>query len=659
MGNSTTPGLSDVGPSGKDGPVTGEREPWETDHPLPQVSEEQWRASVDAVLARRRGDLDADQRAELFRRVLTTTTDDGIVLQPLYRAPDVDVDAGLPGEPPFVRGRLAHGAVPSGWDVRQRVTLGPSTQATNNDILAELANGATSIWLDLDGQAPSTDLLDSVLADVSLDLAPVALAPGPAATEAASAMLDLLRRRELSPDDVTGALGFDPLGRFAASGGVEDAEIGLAAAAQVAHAAHESFPGVAALVADGAIYHGAGASEADEVACALGTGTAYLRTLVTAGLDVDAALSQIEVRLSATDNQFLTIAKLRAARRVFARVAEVAGASSAAAAQRQHVVSSRAMLTRYDAWVNLLRTTVAGFAAGVGGADSVTIEPHDLLLRSEATSAEDAALSTRLARNVQAILIEESHAARVIDPAGGSWFVERLTDQLAHRAWQRFGELEAAGGMAAALERGLPQQWVATTRAARADRVAHRTQPITGVSEFPNLADAAPPTPDLSSGPTPFPALAPHSYAEGFERLRDRAAAHAEVTGSPPSVFLATIGPLAEHSARATFTANLFAAGGIASVNPGPQTPDTVAEAFAASGASLACICGSDSRYDEQGQAVAAALASAGPARLYLAGNPRGLRDDLDAAGVAEYVVAGGDAIDLLDRALTVSGVQS
>lgn len=638
--------------------MTGEREPWESDSPLPQVTVEQWRSSVDAVLARRRGDLDAEELARLFRRVLTSTTDDGIVLQPLYRADDAPDDPGLPGQRPFVRGTRPSGPTPSGWDVRQRVTLGPDPRETNLAVLAELTNGATSVWLDLDGQAPSTDVLDTVLAGVHLDLAPVVMAPGPAATDAAAAMLELWRRREVRAAEVRGTLGFDPLGRFAASGGVEDAAIGLAAAAQVAREAHDSFPGVATFVADGSGYHDAGASEADELALALATSTAYLRTLVTSGLKVDAALSQVEVRLAATDNQFLTIAKLRAARRLFARVAEVAGAAPEAAAQRQHVVSSRAMLTRYDPWVNLLRTTVAGFAAGVGGADAVTIDPHDLLLRAEEATGADTALTTRLARNVQSILIEESHLARVIDPAGGSWFVERLSDDLAIRAWARFQQIEAEGGLAAALEAGLPQEWVAGTRDSRADRVARRHQPITGVSEYPNLSDSAPARPDLSTGPTPFPAVTPHFYAEPFERLRDRSAAQANASGSAPTLFLATIGPLAEHTARASFTTNLFAAGGIAAVNRGTVTVDTVAEAFTASGASLACICGSDKRYAEEAVAVAEALSEAGPTRLYLAGNPGDLRDSLDAAGVAEYVVAGGDAVALLDRALTTAGVQ-
>ena len=616
---------------------------------------EQWRTSVDAILARGRGELSSEERERLFGKVLTTPTDDGIVLQPLYRAEDSPGDPGLPGRAPFLRGRTAAGPVPSGWDVRQRVRLQPSAPATNAAVLTELENGSTSIWLDADGQAPTVDALDAALSGVYLELVPIALAPGPVATDVASAMLALWSRRDVPADEARGTLGFDPVGRAAISGGVEDPQIGLATAAEVALDVRDRFPRVGTLVADGTIYHDAGAADADELALTLATALTYLRTLHSAGMSLDDAATAIGLRLAVSDNQFLSIAKLRASRRMWARVTQVAGMSDAARGARVHAVTSRAMLTRYDPWVNLLRTTVAGFAAGVGGADAVTVHPHDALVGEDGSNG---AAGTRLARNVQTILIEESHLARVIDPAGGSWFVEKLTDDLARRAWERFTALERDGGVVVGLESGLVQRWLADTNARRADRVAHRRQPITGVSEFPNLADQAPPQHHRQVVPSPFPAVTPHFYAEQFERLRDRAAAAAAQSGQAPTVFLATLGPPAEHTARATFCTNLFAAGGIAASTAGTVTADSVADAFSDSGARLACICGTNERYAHEGVAVATALAAAGPARLYLAGAPGGLRADLEAAGVAEFVVAGDDAVALLDRALTAVGVQ-
>jgi methylmalonyl-CoA mutase len=607
---------------------------------FPSTTAEQWRASVDAVLGRGK-DLTPDRLDRLFARVLTTPTDDGLVLQPLYTAASATtLPESLPGQQPFVRAASAAGPQPVGWDVRARVA---ATDADANAVVRdELTHGATSVWLDLRGLPVAADTLDGLLAGVHLEMVPLVLqADDPGAT--ARAVQALWARRDLAPADVRGCLGFDPLGRAALAGSTAAVDTELAQAVQAAAEMAAGGRAVRALVADATPYHDAGASEADEVAVALATGVGYVRALVDAGLDVDTALAQVEFRLAATDVQFPTIAKLRAARRAWARVAQVWGGGERAGAAWQHAVTSRAMLTRHDVWTNLLRGTVAAFAAGVGGADAVTVLPHDQRCQPAAGHGD---LARRLARNTQTILVEESHLGRVIDPAGGSWFVEDLTRALAQRAWERFGQIEAAGGMAAALDSGLVAGWLEHTRAARTERVARRSQPITGVSEFPTLDEEVPPEPEPQVKPGGA-ALRLHPYAEPFERLRDRAAALGE-----PTVFLAALGPLAEHTARATFTTNLFAAGGIRAVDAGTVSAADVAAAFAASGARLACVVGSNDRYAAEAVEVAGALAAAQPSRLYLAGDPGELRADLDAAGVDDYVVAGGDAVALLAAAL-------
>jgi methylmalonyl-CoA mutase len=421
--------------------VTADREPWQTDTPLDPVSEEQWRASVNTVLARRRGNLAADELDRLFQKVLTTTTDDGIVLQPLYRADDQRLDPGLPGQNAFVRGVSADGPTPDGWDVRQRVVVSADVAVARAGALAELERGATSLWLDLGDQPPSTDLLDSVLADVQLGLAAVVLASSrPIA--AAEALLDLWRRRDVPDASATGCLGLDPLGRYAASGGTTDVDADLSAATDLAQRA--ALPRARALVADASpsTTTPEPARRTNRVALVTATLTDYLRALVAAGLDVDPP----SPGRGAAGRQRQPVRDHREAagrtRRLVARVAEVAVRPASTAAPPQHAVTSRAMLTRYDPWVNLLRTTVAGFAAGVGGADAVTVDPHDLLLR-DGRAAGARHRSQHPARAQRAdILVEESHLARVIDPAGGSWFVEQLTDDLARRAWERFGEIE-------------------------------------------------------------------------------------------------------------------------------------------------------------------------------------------------------------------------
>jgi methylmalonyl-CoA mutase len=344
-------------------------------------------------------------------------------------------------------------------------------------------------------------------------------------------------------------------------------------------------------------------------------------------------MAAVEFRYSASADQFTTIAALRAARRLWDRVGEVSGASAEVRGQRQHAVTSSVMTTRRDPWVNMLRTTVACFAAGVGGADVVTVQPFDAAL-----GLPDA-FSRRIARNTQNLLVEEGHLARVLDPAGGSWYVESLTDSLARAAWDWFTEIERAGGLAAALDSGLVAERIGAAWAERTERLAHRTDPITGVSEFPNLAEKLP-SREPSAEPVPSGGLPRVRAAQAFEELRD---------ARPGSkVYLATIGPIAKHTARASFAGNLFQAGGL-------ETPsgDGV-EGFADAGTTVACICGTDKDYAESAAALAKDLRDAGATSVWLAGKP-----DLEVDGVDGYVFAGCDALDVLRTVHEQLGGQS
>ncbi|TQE20534.1 methylmalonyl-CoA mutase family protein, partial [Streptomyces ipomoeae] len=370
-----------------------------------------------------------------------------------------------------------------------------------------------------------------------------------------------------------------------------------------------------------------------ELGCSLATGVSYLRELTAAGLSVEQACGQLEFRYAATDDQFLTIAKLRAARRLWARVAEVCGAP-ASGAQIQHVVTSPVMMARRDPWVNMLRTTVAALAAGVGGADSVTVLPFD-----DALGLPNA-FARRIARNTSTILIEESHLSRVIDPAGGSWYVERLTDELAQAAWAQFQWIERMGGQAAALRDGYLGPDLANTWAARTNKLAKRREPITGVSEFPHLHEKP-----VERAPAPQPpsgGLPQVRRDDAYEVLRARSDAHLTATGARPRIFLAALGPAAAHTARLTFASNLFQAGGIEPVTEGT---------FEESGAREVCLCSSDTLYEEQAESVAGALRAAGAEHVTLAGRPASY------AGVDSYVFAGCDAVAVLSAALDRMGV--
>lgn len=601
---------------------------------FPDATHEQWQRLVEGVLRKSGKDVSGPAAEE----ALSTALEDGLSTRPLYTAREAAPDVGYPGFAPFVRGGTAAGSAATGWDVRQRHAA-TDPAGSNETVLADLENGVTSLWLGVGPGALPVSGIARALDGVYLDLAPVALDAGAAYEPAARELFRLYEERGVPKDAARGTLGADPLGHEARTG----ERLDPAAAIELARLCGREYPNLRALTVDALPYHEAGGSAGQELGASLATAVAYLRELTEAGLSVEAACAQLEFRYAATADQFLTIAKMRAARRLWARVAEVCGAPDAGA-QRQHAVTSPVMMTRRDPWVNMLRTTVACLGAGVGGADSVTVLPFDHSL-----GLPDA-FARRIARNTSTILLEESHLARVIDPAGGSWYVERLTDELAHAGWEFFQEIERAGGQAAALRAGLIGERLAATWAKRSEKLAKRREPITGVSEFPNLTERpvereTPPV-EASGG------LPRVRRDEAYEALRSRSDAHLDSTGARPRVFIAALGPAAAHTARASFASNLFQAGGIEAVHD-PVTVDatTAADAFKASGAAVACLCSSDALYEEQADAVADALKSAGAQRVFLAGRPAAY------TAVDAYVFAGCDAVSVLSSTLDHMGV--
>ncbi|MFE6740784.1 methylmalonyl-CoA mutase family protein [Streptomyces tubercidicus] len=613
---------------------------------FPDADRAQWQRLVEGVL-RKSGVTEATGPAA--EDVLSTDLQDGIRVRPLYTAEDGTTALGHPGFPPFVRAGRPEGTTVAGWDVRQR-QVHTDPQRANEAILADLENGVTSLWLTVgDGGVPVAGL-EQALRGVYLDLAAVVLDAGADFAAAAEELLRLYAASGAPLREAAGCLGADPLGLLARTGDDAKLRLQLESAARMAERCAADAPGVRALAVDALPYHEAGGSAAEELGTSLATGVAYLRQLTGAGLGIDDACRQLEFRYAATADQFLTIAKLRAARRLWARVAEVCGASPAASAQRQHAVTSTVMMTRRDPWVNMLRTTVAGLSAGVGGADAVTVLPFDAAL-----GLPDA-FARRIARNTQSVLLDESHLSKVIDPAGGSWYVESLTEELAGAAWAWFQEIERAGGQATALRSGMIADRLAATWERRTEDLAHRREPVTGVSEFPHLAE---PPVHREPAPTPIGGGLPRVRRDdAYERLRSRSDAHLAAHDARPKVFLAALGPVATHTARVAFAANLFQAGGIETVQePATVDAESVAEAFARSGARIACLCASDAVYGEQAVAVAATLKSAGALRVHLAGKPGERRDEFAAAGVDSFVFTGCDAVEVLSSALDVMEV--
>ena len=586
---------------------------------------EGWRRAVETAL-----------KGADFEKRLVSKTADGLRIEPLYPA------AAAVAQPVRATGP---------WRLSQRVDH-PDLAAAADQALVDLEGGADALSLVL-ADAPaargfgieiaSVENLDAVLKGVMLPLIALRLDAGPSGLAIAKLLKALVERRGDDPAELDIDLGLDPIGLFAATGeGPSNWQAPLAEAVE----AFSVYRGRVVL-ADGRPYHDAGAGEAQELAAVLATGVAYLRALEAEGQGLDRARRALSVLLAADANEFLTIAKFRAIRRLWARVEQGCGLD--ARPLRVHAETAWRMMTRRDPFVNILRTSMAVASAGLGGADSVTALPYTLAL-----GLPDA-FARRVVRNSQIILVEESSLAKVSDPAAGAGGFEALTEALTEEAWRLFQEIESEGGIAASLEAGKLQARIAEVRDTRARKVATRGEPLTGASQFPFLAEKPVAVLDARAKPARprgEHALVAHRLAEPFEALRDASDAQLDETGRRPSVFLANLGPVAVHNARSTFAANAFAAGGIEALgNEGFTEAGAAAEAFAASGAKIACICSSDALYETQAAATAKALGKAGASAVYLAGKPSALIETLKQAGINDFLYAGCDLPAFLSEA--------
>ncbi len=610
---------------------------------FPPTNEAEWRRLVEAAL-----------KGASFDKRLVSQTYDGLRIEPLYpRAADAKPVAGRnPGAP---------------WTVMQRVDH-PDPKAANAQALEDLKSGATGLTLVFAGSlnangygldaTPETlaHLLDGVALDAGITIDfNLSLATRTAVQHFAA----FVKSRELDPAAVDMRASINPIGGLAATGSSPRpwSELSKAVATAILNLAEQGFRGPFA-VADGRIIHNAGGSEAQELAFAIAAAVDCLRALEAGSVPLDTARSMIYFRLAADDDQFLTIAKFRAIRKLWARVEQACGLAPKPATVAAE--TAWRMMTKRDPYVNMLRTTIAITAAGLGGADNIAALPH-----TAAIGLPDA-FARRVARNTQLILLEESNLAKVADPAAGSGALEDLTAKLCAAAWTLFQNYDKAGGAWAALEQGLVQRDVASVRAKRQAAAARRKDAITGASDYPNLhedaarvldvAPAATPTEDAAAVTAePLPSI---RLAEPYEVLRDKSDAILKATGARLKVFLANLGKISDFTARAMFAKNFYEAGGIETLsNDGFKDQAEMIAAFKASGAKLTCLCSSDKGYEAQAADAAKALTAAG-AIVHLAGRPGELEARLLAAGVKTFIFVGCDVVSTLQAAHDILGVK-
>ncbi len=669
---------------------------------FPNPSLETWRKLVDRDLA------GAPFEKKLVKKIA------GVDVRPLYVKVDAVDGTGLPGFAPFTRGDWALGGAEMGWDVRAEI-VHAEPEAAAKSILEQLNGEASSLFLVLDRAARAgssehgaqgaaienlAELEKVFPQEVMIDKIGLAFDAGATALPVAAGVVALANKRRVNPSALAGSLGIDPIGTLAKYGSLPNGlDTALADAAEVARFTSESSPRLRALVVDTTGYNEAGADAAVEIALALATGVEYLRALTKAGLGIDEAAKQISFRVSVGRDFFVEIAKLRAARRAWARVVAASGGSAEAQAFVVHARTSRRTKTQRDPWVNLLRGTAESFAAAVAGADAITTASFD------AEIGEPDEFALRMARNTQHLLQHESNLHRVVDPAGGSWYVEQVTEELAQRGWQRFQALERQGGIVRALFEGSLQQELKSQLEAERTQVEQRKLAITGVNEFPFAGEApversqgdaskagarAKAAADRSSfalsgldtqpgarfktailavergasfsavraalsggDPARVTPLLRERLSQPFETLRDRAE-----RGTRPKAFLANLGPIPEHKARAGYAQNFMEAGGFQVLsNDGFASAEEAAQAFKASGAEVAVLCSSDAVYAELAEPAAQALRGVARAVVY-AGAPGEREAALKAAGVTDFIFMGTNAVEVLRSLLERAGAQ-
>ncbi|NJK78948.1 MAG: methylmalonyl-CoA mutase [Chloroflexaceae bacterium] len=682
---------------------------------FPYPAYETWRAEVESTL-----------KGAAFERKLIKKTYEGISTLPLYRPEDVahlSHITSLPGFAPFVRGTRAAGYLPQPWLIAQELPYALPTEF-NKALHADLERGQTAVNLPLDvasrtGHDPdqaavgavglagvsiaSVDDLAEALEGVDLTQVPIFIQAGASGLGITTLLVALLRRQGRAVAQVRGAIGGDPLGTLAATGSLPTTlERAYAELAALTIWACDHAPNLATIEVQATFYHDAGGHAVQELAYAMATGVEYIRAMLARGLSIDDVAPRMRFAFAVGSNFFMEIAKLRAARLVWSRIVAAFGGSAESQKLAMHARTSRWNKTQSDPYVNMLRTTTEAFAAAMGGCDSMHVGCFDEVIRLPDEFAR------RIARNTQIILQQECLFTDVIDPAGGAWYIEHLTDEVARMGWALFQEIEKAGGMLAALQAGTPQQQIAATASERIKSLATRKDILVGTNMYPNLKekplelhepdyaalhrtraaqlaehrthdDTADHTTTLdklaqmltaapdqlvataiaaaqagatlgeltrtlrteqAGAPISVTPLRMQRGSELFEGLRAAAEAHLQQHGERPQVFLATMGPLVQHKARADFAQAFLEVGGFGVQYPhGFDTAEAAAQAALASGAPIVVICSTDETYPDLVAPITQQIKATNPAvRVVLAGYPQDQVEAHKAAGVDDFV---------------------
>ena len=628
---------------------------------FPPVTYEQWKEEATATL-----------KGAPFEKKLFTKTYEGITLEPIYtaeHAASFGSKDGLPGMPDYLRGSTAAGYIAQPWQIAQASCRNNPTE-TNAVLKEELARGTTAIAIDGPCEClESFENIKTLLDGVDIANTPFQVFAGASIAPALGLIVKYAAEKDAK---ISGVIGADPIGMLAADGTLPGRLSSYLdrMAADIKFAA-ESAPQIKTIYVQGSVYHNGGASAVQELAAAFATAIAYLDAMTERGLSVDEVAVRIQFDFSLGANFFMEIAKIRAARLIWSQIIKAFGGSDQAAKLTVSARTSEFTTTYYDPYVNILRATTQAFSGVLGGVDALSVATFDSAVRC---SDEQ---SRRIARNIQVMLQNEFNAIAPVDPAGGSWYVETLTGQLAEATWKLLQEIEDKGGMINVLQSGWLQEQIAATLNERFKKLATRAEVAVGTNMYPNMqeeplsgacADDACTTETSGCGcgcgsgseNLAITPIKPRRWTEQYEALRKRTESHKAQTGQNIEVFLANMGPIPQHKARADFSAAFMEVAGFNVLrNDGFATVDDAAKAALASKAQVVVICSTDDTYPEIVPALAAEIKKAAPqTTVVLAGMPaEEYKPAYDAAGVDYYIHMRANCLELLTKIQTAGGM--
>ncbi|MDQ1145141.1 methylmalonyl-CoA mutase [Bacillus sp. SORGH_AS 510] len=571
---------------------------------------------------------------------LQTVTYENIVLKPLYSEEDEREISEFPGGSDFRRGINPLGYITNDWKIAQRIYY-HTFEELQEKLLQSLERGQSAISFEVTKNLLEDDqMLEKILREFYQKY-PFSLNAKVLHTEFLAALDRMAEQKEKS-SSLSGFIGSDPVSLFAKEGKISEEYLNHWITSIVQTSG--KFPSLRTVLIDTTPYHNGGASAVQELGIAIAEGTFYLDRFQDAGMDLEGILSKMVFQFSIGSNFFMEIAKLRAARVLWNRVAEVYGAGEDHRGMQISAETSTFTKTVYDPHVNLLRSGNEAFAAVMGGVQYLHVDPFNALTGSSL-------FSERIARNTQLLLKEEAHLKHVIDPSGGSWYIEQLTNELAQNAWEFFQRIEANGGILEGLKSGLLQKEIASVYDDKNKDVHTRKQSIVGTNVYANLDETVPDASieiqesyqiDKKDQFIKIKAIQQRRLAEPFESLRNKAWKYEESTGNRPSVGLICLGEIKEHKTRLDFMKGFLAAGGIKADDSNPIADLETARQFISHlpAVKCFCICGTNEQYEEVGHDILNSLKEEFPNRtFYLAGLPeKETQQQWVAEGIQQFI---------------------